>query len=280
MEIIRTVEEMRAWTGRCKEAGLRIAFVPTMGALHEGHLALLRDGKKRADKLVLSIYVNPAQFGPNEDYKKYPRDIDGDLKKIGGLGVDAVFFPSDDVIYPKGHCTFVNVDELSKNLCGASRPGHFRGVATVVAKLFNIVQPDVAVFGQKDFQQLVVIRQMVKDLNFPVEIVGRPIVREADGLAMSSRNVHLSPRERDAALSISRSLNVAKALVDRGATDVREILASVRETVQSAGAVRVDYAKMVDAENLRDIAKFKRPALLAIAAFVGKTRLIDNYLFS
>lgn len=280
MEIIRTVEEMRSWAAACKRQGLKIAFVPTMGALHEGHLALLRDGKKRSDKLVLSIYVNPAQFGTNEDYKKYPRDLNGDLKKAGDSGADAVFLPSDEAMYQKGYCTYVSVEELSKNLCGASRPGHFRGVATVVAKLFIIVQPDVAVFGQKDFQQFVVIRQMAKDLDFPIEIVGHPIVREADGLAMSSRNAYLLQRERDAALSISRSLNAAQALVDKGVTDVRAILASVRDVIQSAGTVRVDYAKIVDAQNFQDLTRLKRPALLAIAAFVGKTRLIDNHLFS
>lgn len=279
MEINYTIEEMRRFSSECKKQGLRIALVPTMGALHAGHLALLRAGKKRAGKLVLSIYVNPAQFGPSDDLSKYPRDLDGDLEKARECNVDAVFLPSDKEMYPKGHMAYVDAGDVAKNLCGASRPGHFRGVATVVAKLFNIVQPDLAVFGEKDFQQVVVIRQMVKDLDFPVDIISHPIVREADGLAMSSRNAYLSPRERYSALSISRSLSVAQAKIEKGETDARKILASVRETIQSGGTIRVDYAKIVDARTLKDLAKLTRPALLAIAAFVGKTRLIDNRLF-
>lgn len=279
MDIIRTIEGMRRFSAECRREGLKIALVPTMGALHGGHLALIREGKKRADRSVLSIYVNPAQFGPSEDLSKYPRDIDGDLAKARECNVDAVFLPSDDEMYPKGHLTYVHVEELSKNLCGQARPGHFKGVTTVVANLFNIIGPDIAVFGEKDFQQLVVIKRMAGDLNFPVEIIGHPIVREADGLAMSSRNAYLSRRERDAALVLSRSLATAEVMINKGETDVREILAQVRGVLQSGGMVRVDYAKIVDAQNLTDLAKFKRPALLALAAFVGKTRLIDNMVF-
>lgn len=280
MKIIKTIQEMQAWAREEKRQGRKIAFVPTMGALHEGHLSLLREGKKRASNLVLSIYVNPTQFGPKEDFSKYPRDLKGDLGKIEAIGVDAVFLPSDEMMYPAGYQTYVTVEEVTKPLCGASRPGHFRGVTTVVAKLFNVVLPDVAIFGEKDYQQLVVVRRMVRDLNFPVEIIGCPIAREADGLAMSSRNAYLSRTERASALVIPRSLNVAQKMVDAGEKDGHKIIAAARNTIESAGMVRIDYAKIVDAENLTELTKFKRPAALAIAVFVGKTRLIDNKLFS
>lgn len=279
MKLIKEVPEMQEWSVKEKKQGNKIAFVPTMGALHDGHLSLLYEGKKRGNRLVLSIYVNPTQFGPKEDFSKYPRDLDGDLKRIEKIGVDAVFFPSNEIMYPEGYQTYVKIEEVTKHLCGASRPGHFRGVATVVAKLFNIVMPDIALFGEKDYQQLVVIKRMTSDLNFPVEIVGCPIVREADGLAMSSRNAYLSKLERTAALEISRSLSIAQKMVNAGEKDVHKILASVRNTIESTGVIRIDYVKMADAENLTDLAKFKRPAVLAIAVFVGKTRLIDNKLF-
>lgn len=267
---------MNAWSCDERRAGRTIALVPTMGALHEGHLALLRAGKRRCDRLVLSIYVNPTQFGPKEDLARYPRDIEGDLDKARREGVDAVFLPSDAAMYPKGFETFVCVEKSSRPLCGASRPDHFRGVATIVAKLFNIVAPDVAIFGEKDFQQLVVIRRMVRDLDMPVEIAGHPIVREADGLAMSSRNRHLSDEEREAALSLSRSLSEAEGLIAGGEADAKKILSHIAGIISKTRIVRLDYAKIVDAETLETIATIRPPALIAIAAFVGTTRLIDN----
>lgn len=279
MEIYRTVEEMCAWSSKLRTQAKRVAFVPTMGALHEGHLSLMREGKRRADCLVLSIYVNPTQFDPSEDFTRYPRDIEGDLARARAVEVDAVFLPSDEIMYPVGYQTYVNVEVVTQTLCGASRPGHFRGVATIVAKLFNIVLPDIAIFGEKDFQQLAVIKKMVRDLNIPVEIVGCPIVREPDGLAMSSRNARLSSAERKAALSLSRSLDDAGRMIGNGVTNIGEILTNVRAAIESTGLMRIDYARFVDPKTLEDIVELKGPALLALAAFVGKTRLIDNRVF-
>lgn len=271
---------MRAWSLSQRRQGKEIAFVPTMGALHEGHLSLLREGKRRCDALALSIYVNPAQFAPTEDLDEYPRDLEGDLAKAKGCGVDAVFLPNDEAMYPGGYQTYIAVEGVTKNLCGASRPTHFRGVATIVVKLFNIVMPDAAIFGEKDFQQLVVIRRMVKDLNMPIEIIGHPIVREEDGVAMSSRNAYLSRKERAAARSINRSLIHAQKMIDSGTADVEGMLRAARDAIEATGILRTDYIKLVDADTLEDLKKFERPALLAIAAFAGKTRLIDNRLFS
>lgn len=278
MEIFKTTEEMQAWSATQRKAGKTISFVPTMGTLHEGHLSLLREGKHRADKLVCSIFVNPAQFGPGEDFSRYPRDDEGDLKKVKKLKTDIVFLPTDEVMYPRGYQTYVNVEELTKFLCGLSRPAHFRGVTTVVLKLFNIVMPHVTIFGEKDFQQLVVIRRMVKDLNLPVEVVGMPIVREKDGLAMSSRNRYLSAEDRKAAHSLSQSLSKAEVMVIKGSRDAKEIISAVRDTIYAAKIVHIDYVKLCDPETLEDLKIFNPPALLAIAAFVGPTRLIDNRL--
>ena len=280
MKIFDTVEGMREFSASKRRANRSIAFVPTMGALHEGHISLLRYGRKAADILVISIYVNPTQFGPTEDLRSYPRDLDGDLARAKSAGADAVFLPSDDTIYPKGFQTFVEVGELSKPLCGLSRPGHFRGVATVVAKLLNIVSPDIAIFGEKDFQQLAVIRRMVADLDMPVEIVGRPIVREPDGLAMSSRNMYLTAKERAAALSISRSLTIAQGMVESGEKSAKALLCRVRAEIEEAGLARIDYAGAVDPETLEEKTELIPPFLLALAVFVGRTRLIDNRLFS
>ncbi len=278
MEIFKTAEEMQEWSKARRKKGATIALVPTMGALHEGHLSLIREAKHRADTLVCSIYVNPAQFGPGEDLSRYPRDIENDLKKIRELKTDAVFLPTDEVMYPKGYQTYVTVEEATKYLCGASRPGHFRGVATVVLKLFNIVMPGVAIFGEKDYQQLVVVHRMVKDLNLPVEIVGLPTVREKDGLAMSSRNKYLSAEDRKAALSISQSLAKAEVMVRKENRDLKEIIKAVRDTLFAAKKVHIDYVKICDPETLEDLKSFRLPALLAIAVFVGPTRLIDNRL--
>lgn len=279
MKILEQPDQMQRWSQEQRRDGRRIAFVPTMGYLHEGHLSLMREAKRRADRLVVSIFVNPAQFGPNEDLSRYPRDLEGDLAKCRDEGCDALFVPGDSAIYPKGYRTYVEVEGVTAGLCGASRPGHFRGVATVVLKLFNIVTPDCALFGEKDYQQLIVIRSMVRDLNLPIEVIGCPIVREPDGLAMSSRNRYLSAEERKTALSLSRSLDLAQRRIDAGERDAAVILREVRSTLASAGIARTDYAKIVDAETLEEIAALKAPALLAIAAFVGKTRLIDNRRF-
>lgn len=276
MLIFKTSQQMQLWSLSQKRRGKTIAFVPTMGALHEGHLALIDDTRKRCDLCVISIYVNPAQFGPNEDFNKYPRDTERDLALAKERRTDAVFLPANEEIYPAGYQTFVNVGEVTKPLCGASRPGHFRGVATVVAKLFNIVLPDVAIFGEKDFQQLVVIKRMVRDLNFPIEIVGHPIVREKDGLAMSSRNRYLSGEERAAALSIFKSLGEAERMVKNGEKNASRIISKVKATIESNNIMRIDYVNIVNPETLIDISEITRPSLLAIAAFAGKTRLIDN----
>jgi len=278
MEIIKTISEMHSWAAGHRKNGRRIAFVPTMGALHEGHLSLSREARLRANRLVLSIYVNPTQFGPKEDLTRYPRDTENDLKKAKEMKTDAVFLPNDEQMYPKGYQTYVSVEELTKYLCGPARPGHFRGVATVVLKLFNIVMPHVAIFGEKDYQQLAVIRRMVHDLNLPIEIVGMPIIRESDGLAMSSRNRYLSSEERKAALSISRALTRAEMLLRGKKCDIKSILSAVHETIYAAKMVHIDYVKLCDPLTLEDLTTLRLPALLAIAAFVGPTRLIDNII--
>ena len=279
MKVFNTIEDMRGWSRAERAAGRRVAFVPTMGALHEGHLSLMREGLRRGASLAVSIYVNPAQFGPSEDLEEYPRTLQDDLAKCEALGADAVFVPTDQTIYPEGFQTYVNVERVTGGLCGGARPGHFRGVATVVAKLLNIVEPDVAIFGEKDYQQLVAIRTMARDLDMPVEVAGCPTVREPDGLAMSSRNKYLAPSERRAALSLYRSLGVAEEMVAAGETRAAKVLKKVSQLIESEGA-RIDYAEIVHAETLEKLDKIKRPALLALAAFVGSTRLIDNRLFA
>lgn len=273
MNIIRDPRAMQRECEALRQAGKRIAFVPTMGYLHDGHLSLLREARKRGDVLALSIYVNPTQFGPKEDLGRYPRDEAGDLAKAESCGVDLAFVPSN--LYPDGFQTYIQVRELEQPLCGASRPGHFIGVATVVAKLFQLVRPYVALFGRKDYQQLAIIRRMVRDLDFDIEIVGMPIVREADGLAMSSRNAYLKGDERQRALCLSRGLAAARERFARGERDAATLVAAARAQVEQ-GATRVDYVELRDAESLSPIAKVDRPAVLAIAAFIGTTRLIDN----
>lgn len=276
MQIISSPQEMQQLALQLRASGKRISFVPTMGALHEGHLTLLREGKKLGDTLVLSIYVNPTQFAPTEDLSKYPRDKHGDLAKAQECGVDIVFFPSDEVMYPKGYQTYVEVCDVTRGLCGASRPSHFKGVTTVVQKLFNIVQPNVAIFGEKDFQQFVAIRTMVKDLNMPIEIVGVGIIREKDGLAMSSRNAYLSSEERRAALSLSKAIFTAQRAFKNGEKNSGKLIKIAEEVVMAAKLPRIDYLKVCDTETLKEITTIDRPARLLIAAFVGKTRLIDN----
>ncbi|MEJ5301733.1 MAG: pantoate--beta-alanine ligase [Thermodesulforhabdaceae bacterium] len=276
MKVVKSVMEMQQLADLWRRDGKVIAFVPTMGYLHEGHLALMKAARKEGDVLVISIFVNPIQFGPQEDYERYPRDLERDLRLAESVNVDVVFSPEVKEMYPDGFQTVVDVTELSKPLCGKSRPGHFRGVATVVTKLFNIVKPHVAVFGQKDFQQLVVIRRMVKDLNMDIRIIGHPIVREADGLAMSSRNVYLSPEERKVALRISQSIKKARRLVVQSVLEGNEILKAVVSHLCQDNALKLDYAELRDPETLEEVSVINRPTLLAIAAFVGKTRLIDN----
>lgn len=276
MRLITDVKEMRRFSEEARRAGKTIAFVPTMGYLHEGHLSLLREGKRKGDVLVMSIFVNPTQFGPGEDYADYPRDMRRDMEMAEGVGVDVVFNPDVRDIYPQGFQTYVRVEGVTKNLCGLSRPGHFQGVATVVLKLFNIVRPHIAIFGEKDFQQLVMVKRMIKDLNMDIEIIGMPTVREGDGLAMSSRNSYLNPEERKAAQAIYRSLLRGKEVFDKGVIDVDRILGEVRKVIEGEPLIVVDYIKLCDMNTLQDINIVEGEALLAIAVRVGKARLIDN----
>ena len=273
--VLRTPSEMTAWSQAARARGERVAFVPTMGALHEGHVSLLREGRRRADRLALSIFVNPTQFGPKEDLSRYPRDLPGDLAKAASAGTDVAYVPDAADVYPPGFQTYVQVRELEQGLCGGARPGHFVGVATVVCKLFNVVRPHVALFGEKDFQQLAVVRRMVADLDLGVEIAGMPIVREPDGLAMSSRNASLSPDERRRALAWSRALSAARARAAAGERDAAALVATARGVL--AGEIdRVDYVEVRDAATLAPVTTLEREGVLLVAAFVGKTRLIDN----
>jgi len=270
---LRAPAEMTAWSLAARARGERIAFVPTMGALHEGHVTLLREARRLGQRLVLSIFVNPTQFGPNEDLARYPKDLQGDLAKAAGAGTDVAYVPDVRDVYPIGFQTTIEVGELARGLCGPFRPGHFAGVATVVCKLFNVVRPDVAVFGEKDYQQLAIVRRMVVDLDMGIEIVGISTVREADGLAMSSRNAYLSPPERERALSLSRALFAARDAAAGGARDGARLVAQARAALH---VDRLDYVELVDTETLQPVARLERPAVLAVAAYVGRTRLIDN----
>ncbi|GAX89765.1 pantoate--beta-alanine ligase [Effusibacillus lacus] len=276
MRMIHTIDDMRHLVGECRQQGKTIGFVPTMGYLHEGHMSLVRRAKAECDFVVMSIFVNPLQFGPAEDYEQYPRNLDRDANLAKNAGVDAIFVPSVNEMYPQKQLVFVEVEEITNNLCGVSRPGHFRGVATVVAKLLNIVQPDKAFFGQKDAQQVRVIQQMVQDLNMPVEIVPCPIVRESDGLAMSSRNVYLSSEERLQALSIQRALLHAEELFKTGERSATVIEQQIRSIIEAEPLAEVDYIKIVDLQNLTDVSTIEDDSLLAVAVRFGGTRLIDN----
>ena len=279
MEVIKSPSEMQQRASAWRREGKVIAFVPTMGYFHEGHLSLMREGRERGDVLVVSIFVNPTQFGPGEDFDRYPRDMERDLRMAEEVGVDVIFAPTVEEMYPEGYQTYVEVEKVTKYLCGLSRPGHFRGVTTVVTKLFNIVKPHVALFGQKDYQQLITIQRMVKDLNMDVEIVGMPTVREEDGLAASSRNVYLSPEERKAALSLHRSLRRAEELFSEGVRESQRILEEVKKVLEAEPLVKIDYVHVCDPETLEDIeGPIGERALVAVAAKVGITRLIDNTL--
>lgn len=276
MTTVQSVKEMKALVRDWRAAGRTIGFVPTMGFLHEGHLSLVRASRSRCDVTLVSVFVNPAQFGPREDFQRYPRDLGRDAALLQSEGVDVLFAPLAADIYPPGYRTWVEVHGLQDRLCGASRPGHFRGVATVVLKLFNIVRPDVAFFGAKDAQQALLIRRMAADLDLDIEIVTCPIVREADGLAMSSRNSYLSSDERKAARALSRSLRWAEAEVAAGERDAKRLEAGVRARLAEESLVRIDYVEAVDPESLEPVDVLQGPVLLALAAFVGSTRLIDN----
>jgi len=276
------IRDPGVWQARCLEAragGARLALVPTMGYLHEGHLSLMRQARLRAGERGLSlvtIFVNPTQFGPGEDLGRYPRDLSGDLARCASAGVDWVLAPESPArIYPPGFETWVEVEKVSRGLCGGRRPGHFRGVATVVAKLFNLTRPHVAVFGEKDYQQLQVIRAMVRDLDFAIEIVGAPIVRDPDGLALSSRNAYLSPEERGRALSLSRALLEARERAGRGERDAAQLAAGARRRLEEGGA-RVDYVEVVHPETLTPVTRAEPGSRMLLAAWVGTTRLIDN----
>jgi len=278
MRSVDSIREMRDWSEEQRLRKKRIALVPTMGSLHEGHIALVREGRRRGDLLVVSIFVNPTQFAPNEDFNTYPRDFERDRKILAGENVDILFHPSESEMYPDGYQTNVEVDQLSRFLCGAERPGHFRGVATVLVKLFNIVHPHVAVFGLKDYQQLLVVSRMVEDLNLDVEIVGTPTVREQDGLAISSRNHYLSEQERTAALCLRRALGRAEALVQQGERDGKGIIREVTAEIANEPLARLEYVQLCDPENLEAIETIQGKALLALAVRIGKARLIDHSL--
>ncbi len=278
MQIYTTISEMRAASSAARSAGKRLGLVPTMGALHEGHLSLVRAACAKCDVVVVSIFVNPAQFGPNEDLTKYPRPFTRDCELLRNEKVDFVFAPTVEEMYPPGAATFVNVLHLSDRLCGKSRPGHFRGVTTVVSKLFNIVSPDVAFFGQKDASQIAVIRAMVRDLNFPVEIVAGSIVREPDGLAVSSRNAYLTPQQRNQALVLYRTLSRVRELYQLGERDSEQLINAGKRMFEREPAARLDYLEIVDPHTLAPPEDAKVGALVAIAAVLGTTRLIDNIL--
>ncbi|MFO7911241.1 MAG: pantoate--beta-alanine ligase [Desulfotignum sp.] len=278
MKVIASISEMTRFSENLHRQDQTIAFVPTMGYLHEGHLALMREGKKKADHLVVSIFVNPAQFGPSEDFSTYPRAVEQDLEKCRTIGAAAVFIPGSADMYPPGFQTYVELEKLPFHLCGLSRPQFFKGVVTVVTKLFNIVNPDFALFGEKDYQQLAIIRQLVTDLNFGIEIVGVPIVREPDGLAKSSRNKYLTQKQRPHALLLHRCIQAAKKMVKNGETDAKKIEDAAIETLLSCPDITVDYVSICDPVTLDRVTRIQEKALMAVAVWLGKTRLIDNQI--
>ncbi len=280
MQTITDIRAMQQWADAARLRGQRIGFVPTMGYLHAGHVSLVELARRHADRVVASIFVNPLQFAANQEMDRYPRDLERDTKLLSEAGTDVLFLPSTETMYPQGAQTTVKVERVTQGLCGAARPTHFAGVTTVVAKLFHIVKPHVAVFGRKDFQQLVAIRRMVLDLNMDIEIIGGPIVREADGLAMSSRNAYLSAAERKAALCLSRALATAAAEVEHGIVDGARILDAAQRVIRNEPLARLEYATLADPETLEEVSSVRAPALLALAAHVGKTRLIDNCILS
>lgn len=279
MEIIKTISEVRRITAAWKQEGLSIGFVPTMGYLHEGHQSLIERAASENDRVVASVFVNPLQFGPTEDFSSYPRDLERDMAVCSSAGAHMIFHPEAGEMYFPDFCTYVDMDSLTEGLCGKSRPGHFRGVCTVVLKLFNIVGADRSYFGEKDAQQLAVIKRMVRDLSMGVEIVGCPIIREKDGLAKSSRNTYLSPTEREAALILKKSLDAGRMLANEGERNAKRIVDAIRENLLTEPLARLDYVELVDALTMEKVEAVDRQVLVAVAAYVGKTRLIDNFFF-
>jgi pantoate--beta-alanine ligase len=279
MKTIKSVKKMQSYSESLRLQGKRIAFVPTMGYFHEGHLTLMKEAKKMADFVAVSIYVNPAQFGPQEDFSKYPRDLKRDLKMAESVDVDVIFYPPNDEIYPADYQTYVDVEKVTRNLCGISRPGHFRGVTTICLKLFNIVKPHIAIFGKKDFQQYISIKRMVDDLNLDLQIIGLSTVREADGLAMSSRNKYLQNNERSSALTLSASLKLAQKLYSGGERKASVIINEVKKLIKKADSTEIDYVKICETNTLSDVNEIKSQSVIALAVKIGKTRLIDNHVF-
>lgn len=278
MNIAATIEEVRSQVSQWRKEGLSVGLVPTMGYLHEGHKSLIDKAVEQNDRVVVSVFVNPIQFGPGEDLATYPRDLDRDAALCENAGADLIFHPEPETMYFDDFCSFIDMDGLTKGLCGKTRPTHFRGVCTVVGKLFNIVAPDRAYFGQKDAQQLAVIRRMVRDLNFNLEIVGCPIIREEDGLAKSSRNTYLSPEERKAAVILHKGLSEGEALVKSGETNAARVKQAIRDVIESEPLAKIDYVELVDFDNMEEIDTLKKPFLAAVAVYIGKTRLIDNFI--
>ena len=267
---------MKAWSDEIRQSGNNVGFVPTMGFLHEGHMSLVRESITQCDHTVVSIFVNAKQFGPNEDLDTYPADFEGDKKQLESLNVDVLFYPAHKEIYPEGHTTFVTVEELSERLCGKSRPGFFKGVTTVVIKLFNIVNPHIAFFGEKDRQQLGVIKKMVADLNLDLSVKGMPIIRDPDGLALSSRNDYLNKEDRDSSLSLSKALSKARALFAKGENSVEVIKGEIVKIIENEKNTRIDYVSLSHPDSFEEMEKVAGNTLVALAVFVGKTRLIDN----
>ncbi len=278
MKVITSISDMQKEADLLRSRGKKIGFVPTMGYLHEGHLSLVREAKKRSDMVVMSIFVNPTQFGPDEDFDDYPRDFDRDAKIAESVGGDIVFYPDVREVFPENYLTYIEVQKITKVLCGLSRPTHFRGVTTIVSKLFNIVKPHLAVFGQKDAQQAFVIKRMVEDLNFDIEIVVAPIVREKDGLAMSSRNTYLTPEQRKQAIMLYQSLMTAKKLIDTGERNALVIKEQMRKIIEKQPDAMIDYIEIVDTTNLQPLMKLRGEILIALAVKIGKPRLIDNII--
>ena len=278
MKVVKTIKEVREIVSSWRRDGLTVGLVPTMGYLHEGHQSLISKSVSENDRTVVSVFVNPIQFGPNEDLEAYPRDLKRDMEAVEAVGGDLIFNPEPAEMYPSHFTSFIDTTETTELLCGAVRPVHFRGVCTVVGKLFNIVTPDRAYFGQKDAQQLATIRRFVRDLNFGLEIVPCPIVREADGLAKSSRNTYLSPAERKAALILSKSLALGKKAVDEGERDASKVVSIITESLQTEPLARIDYVEVVDFENIQRVETISGETLVAIAVYIGKTRLMDNFI--
>lgn len=279
MRIVESIKDVRATVKEWKAKGLKVGFVPTMGYLHEGHESLIRKASEENDRVVVSIFVNPIQFGPKEDLSTYPRDLERDSKVCESAGADIIFHPENEEMYFNDFSTFVDMNGLTDGLCGKSRPTHFRGVCTVVTKLFNIVAPDRAYFGEKDAQQLAVIKRMVRDLNIDIEIIGCPIVREKDGLAKSSRNTYLSVEERNAAIILNKSLTLAKEKIQAGERDSEIIIKLIEEVINSEKLARIDYIEVVDSLSMEKVERIEKSVLVAIAVFIGKTRLIDNFTY-